>query len=213
MRIIWDWNGTLLDDVSAAVNALNRMLVSRNAKPITIDHYRSRFGFPVRPFYEELGVDLDKWDWDQICEDFHIFVSEEPQQIREDARTALELAKQLGFEQCILSALREDILEDALRKNGLRDYFDFVYGVDNLDGSSKLSRGKELFSAIGESAENSVLIGDTLHDAEVARELDIGCVLVSCGHQLAERLSAAGCRIEASITDAVKHVASLGSKE
>ena len=57
-RLIWDWNGTLLDDVAAAVGALNRMLVKRGARPITIEHYRRRFGFPVRPFYAELGVDL-----------------------------------------------------------------------------------------------------------------------------------------------------------
>ena len=208
-RLIWDWNGTLLDDVSAAVNALNRMLVLRNAKPVTIDHYRSHFGFPVRPFYEKLGVDLDKWDWDKICEDFHVFVSEEPQQIREDARTALELARRSGFKQCILSALRQDLLEDALQKNELRDYFDFVYGVDNLDGSSKLDRGKELISAIGESGRNATVIGDTLHDAEVARELGLGCILVSCGHQSAERLSVTGCRVVASVTDAVNSAGTL----
>ena len=69
--IIWDWNGTLLDDVSAAVRALNRMLSVRGVSAITEERYRNSFGFPVRPFYAELGVDLDRWDWDAICEDFH----------------------------------------------------------------------------------------------------------------------------------------------
>ena len=113
-RLIWDWNGTLLDDVSAAVNALNRMLVSRGASPITVDHYRRRFGFPVRPFYAELGVDLDRWDWDEICEDFHSYVAMEPQTVRIDAKAALETARDMGFRQCVLSALRQDMLEDAL---------------------------------------------------------------------------------------------------
>ncbi len=64
--IIWDWNGTLLDDVGAAVNALNRMLAVRGVAPTTREYYRAHFGFPVRPFYEELGVNLAHEDWDRI---------------------------------------------------------------------------------------------------------------------------------------------------
>ena len=209
-RLIWDWNGTLLDDVQAAVNALNRMLVSRDASPISVDRYRRRFGFPVRPFYAELGVDLDKWDWDEICDDFHSFVAAEPQRIRDDARSALEKARALGFSQCILSALRQDLLEKSLESNGLRDFFDLVYGVDNLDGASKLQRGRELVSALGSDIGNATLIGDTLHDAEVAGALGVGCVLVSCGHQVPERLASAGCPVVQSLTEAVDYVGSAG---
>ena len=203
-RLIWDWNGTLLDDVSAAVGALNRMLVKRGAQPITVEHYRRRFGFPVRPFYAELGVDLAKWDWDEICEDFHNFVLEEPQAVRADARAALELAASLGFRQSILSALRQDKLEAALAANGFLGFFDRIFGVDNLDGASKLDRGRELMAALGPAADAPVFIGDTLHDAEVARELGGRCVLVSCGHQMPERLTAAGCPVTDTLAGAVR---------
>ena len=209
-RLIWDWNGTLLDDVAAAVGALNRMLVKRGACPITIEHYRRRFGFPVRPFYAELGVDLAKWDWDEICEDFHNFVLEEPQAVRPDARDALELAASLGFRQSILSALRQDKLEAALAANGFLGFFDRVFGVDNLDGASKLDRGRELMASFGSEADAPVFIGDTLHDAEVARELGGRCILVSCGHQMPERLAAAGCPVTDTLADAVRLAAANG---
>ena len=208
-RLIWDWNGTLLDDVAAAVGALNRMLVKRGARPITIEHYRRRFGFPVRPFYAELGVDLAKWDWDEICEDFHTFVLEEPQAVRPDARAALELAASLGFRQSILSALRQDKLEAALSANGFLGFFDRIFGVDNLDGASKLDRGRELMASLGPAADAPVFIGDTLHDAEVARELGGRCVLVSCGHQMPDRLAVAGCPVAATLADAVRLASAL----
>ena len=206
-RLIWDWNGTLLDNVAAAVGALNRMLVKRGARPITIEHYRRRFGFPVRPFYSELGVDLEKWDWDGICDDFHNFILEEPQAVRAEARPALELAASLGFRQSMLSALRQDKLEAAIGSAGLRGFFDHVFGVDNLDGASKLQRGRELMAALGLDADMSVFIGDTLHDAEVAHELGARCVLVSCGHQMPDRLVAAGCPVVDSLVAAVRLVA------
>lgn len=202
-RLIWDWNGTLLDDVSAAVGALNRMLRLRGASPITVERYRQRFGFPVRPFYAELGVDLDRWDWDAICEDFHRFILEEPQAIRPDARVALEAAASSGFRQCVLSALRQDKLDDAIATNALGRFFDCVFGVDNLDGASKLQRGRELMAHLGCDAGNVVFIGDTLHDAEVARELGGRCVLVGCGHQMPDRLAASGCPVAADLLEAV----------
>lgn len=207
--LIWDWNGTLLDDVAAAVGALNRMLAIRGVKPITVERYRRMFGFPVRPFYAELGVDLDKWDWDGICEDFHRFVVAEPQSVRPDARSALELASELGFRQCVLSALRQDKLNEAVSANGLDAFFARVYGVDNLDGASKLQRGRELMEALGGDVESAVFIGDTLHDAEVARELGGRCVLVACGHQVRERLVAAHCPVADSITEAVGMASAL----
>lgn len=200
--LIWDWNGTLLDDVSAAVGALNRMLAKRGIAPITVEHYRRRFGFPVRPFYAELGVDLERWDWDEICEDFHNFVVEEPQQVRDEAAPALEFAESLGFRQCVLSALRQDKLEAAIGAAGLRRFFDFIFGVDNLDGASKMQRGRELMDRI--DGNDPVLIGDTLHDAEVANDLGAGCVLVSCGHQMPERLAAAGRPVAGTLMDAVR---------
>ncbi len=204
MRLVWDWNGTLLDDVAAAVEALNRMLARRGVRPITVERYRRRFGFPVRPFYAELGVDLDRWDWDEICEDFHRFVLEEPQSVRPDARAALERAAGLGFSQCVLSALRQDKLDDALSASGLASFFDRIYGVGNLDGASKLQRGRELMESLGPCAGPVVFIGDTLHDAEVARELGGRCVLVSCGHQERERLAAARCPVAGGLVEAVE---------
>ena len=202
--LIWDWNGTLLDDVAAAVNALNRMLVKRGAQPITVERYRSRFGFPVRPFYKELGVDFDKWDWDDICEDFHSFIAAEPQEVRVEARPALELAARLGFRQSILSALRQDLLERALAANGIDGFFEHVFGVDNLDGASKLQRGRELMAALGPGAGETVLIGDTLHDAEVASALGARCILFSGGHQMPDRLAAVGCPVASSLVEAVR---------
>jgi phosphoglycolate phosphatase len=201
--LIWDWNGTLLDDVSAAVNALNRMLVKRGVEPVTREFYRRRFRFPVRPFYSEIGVDLDKWDWDDICVDFHSFVAEEPQCVRADARAALEAAAGKGLRQCVLSALRQDLLLESLKRVGFLEFFDLVYGVNNLDGASKLERGKELAAALKDGISSAVIIGDTLHDAEVASALGAKCVLISCGHQDSTRFAELSHPVADSLVEAV----------
>ncbi len=201
--IVWDWNGTLLDDLDAAVSALNRMLADRGCAPTTRDYYRAHFGFPVRPFYAELGVDLERWDWDRICTDFHRFFMEAgTQRIRDGARTALERARAAGFRQGIVSAHRQDWLRRDVAAAGIDGYFDFVAGTDNLDGASKLERARQLF-AESRSDTPRIFIGDTLHDAEVAADVGGQCVLVSCGHQTRERLARAGCPVVSGLQEAV----------
>ena len=167
--IIWDWNGTLIDDVSAAVNALNRMLSIRGVAPVTRDFYRAHFGFPVRPFYAVVGLDLEKEDWDKICTDFHQFIAEEPDQhLRPDAKDALQLVRDRGGHQSILSALRQDLLHRDTSREGVQTFFDTLFGVDNLDGATKLSRGHDLVAhlkSIGLLAPGQSLffIGDQLY--------------------------------------------------
>ena len=205
--IIWDWNGTLLDDVTAAVAALNRMLVKYGVPTTTLDFYRSHFGFPVRPFYREVGIDLDRVDWDEICIDFHTFIAAEPQKLNATAVEALETARAHGFRQCILSALREDILLRDTARLGVAPFFDHIAGVDNLDGATKLKRGHELLAQLPAQCD-IYFIGDTLHDAEVGAALGARVLLVDCGHQTAERLRTSGHAVVASPLAAVQHILS-----
>ena len=54
-HIIWDWNGTLVDDTWLCVEIINKLLKKRNLKLVTIDDYKEKFMFPVREYYIELG--------------------------------------------------------------------------------------------------------------------------------------------------------------
>lgn len=187
--LIWDWNGTLLDDTTAALNALNVQLVKRALKPITMEYYRDHFAFPARNFYAECGIKLELEDWDRLAAEYHEAYAREPKALNGEAIAVLERAKALGWRQCVLSALRQDLLEKALEEYGIRHYFDYVYGVDNLDGSSKLERAKELMEVIAPQSDIT-MIGDAIHDAEVAAELGVRCILVATGGHSFSRLSA-----------------------
>ena len=187
---------------------MNRMLGVRGVAPTTSDCYRRRFGFPVRPFYTELGIDLEHEDWDRICEDFHQFVAEEPKHLRQDACEALTVAAHLGIRQFVLSALREDMLKRDIAAAGIDFFFEAIFGVDNLDGTTKLDRGYDLVRHLAKGGMPSrfFCVGDTLHDAEVARALGADCVLVDGGHQTSERLSAAGVPVVSSLIEAVNRI-------
>lgn len=198
--VVWDWNGTLLDDTAAALAAFNVQLTRRNLTPIDLDFYRAHFAFPVKPFYALCGIDLAHEDWDAIAREYHESYAREKKALNREAIAALEEVKAAGVRQCVLSALRQDLLDAALDSFGVSGYFEFAYGVDNLDGASKLSRAHDLLmktkilSALHPSSfhlhPSLVFIGDALHDKEVADALGARTVLCAQGGHAAERLRA-----------------------
>ena len=185
--ILWDWNGTLLDDTQAALDTLNIMLARRGAKPIAMDFYRDHFAFPVKPFYKSIGVCLENEDWDALAREYHDLYAEQPKRLNVEAIAALEKVKASGVKQSIISALRQDLLDEATAFYGVAPYMECVYGVDNLDGASKLERALELLTRI--EGADPVVIGDSLHDKEVADALKVRCVLCGQGSHAEWRLA------------------------
>jgi phosphoglycolate phosphatase len=191
--VVWDWNGTLLDDTDAAVSALNEMLARRGLDPITTGFYRDHFSFPVRPFYSAIGVDLDREDWDAIAEEYHAAYARQTVRLADGAREALSKIEGARVGQSLVSALRQDKLLRDVARFGLAGHFEFVCGTDNLDGASKLDRARDLAARIRErygEGVDMVLVGDALHDKEVADETGMRCVLFSGGSHAAWRLRA-----------------------
>jgi len=209
MTILWDWNGTLLDDTRAALDTLNIMLARRGKPPIEMDFYRDHFGFPVRPFYEFIGMDLDHEDWDALAKEYHDIYLEQPKALNARAIEALELARAKGARQCVVSALRQDFLDADLDHFGVRPYITLAYGTDNLDGSSKLSRAKDLMATLHSTTTTSnynsqtCIIGDAFHDKEVADALGIRCILHGEGSHAAWRLRQRA-QVADSLPDAVQ---------
>ena len=208
LHIVWDWNGTLLDDTRAALGALNAMLARRSLPAITLESYRSRFHFPAREYYDEIGMDIPDAEWDAVAREYHDSYDAESATaaLNPDAVAALELARSRGARQSILSALRQDLLEAAVARFGIADYFDFVRGTDNLDGAGKLSFARELKAEIvaADPSARIVMVGDAIHDHEVASALGVECVLCAQGSHSFERLAALGSPTAPTLVAAVK---------
>ena len=192
--ILWDWNGTLLDDTEAALATLNEMIAVRGGQPIGMEFYRDHFAFPVRPFYDKIGIVAhDEDEWNGIAHEYHEVYGRQPKKLNPLAVTALEMAKEAGCRQSIVSALRQDLLEADMARNGVTKYFERICGSDNLDGASKLDRARVLLRTLSETVPSDthfVLIGDALHDKEVADALGIDCILCAQGSHAAWRLRA-----------------------
>jgi phosphoglycolate phosphatase len=193
--VIWDFNGTLVDDVNLALRSINTMLARRGLAPVTRDVYRRAFGFPLADYYRKLGVDLSHETMTGLADEFHAaYLPELPKcEVQVGVKDILNLVHNAGGKQFVLSALEEDALRDAVERLGIGDYFAAVYGLEHRLGDSKVARGRELAERYGLRDGSTLFVGDMDHDAEVARALGIPVALVAQGHQAPETLRACGC--------------------
>lgn len=201
-HIIWDWNGTLVDDVQASVNAINRMLISRELAPTTMERYRETFGFPVMNYYRTTGFHLEHEDWDALSREYHaFFLAESSIRIRPSAADVLTACRGAVLSQGVLSAAKQEILEWMMAPSGLARFFNHVTGSDNLHGSSKAACGRDLLQQLALPARHVLFVGDTLHDHEVADQMGCRCLLVCGGHQSRQRLAQSGCPVLDDLAD------------
>ena len=192
-HIIWDWNGTLLDDTQACVNSINVLLAKRDVPTIDVPRYRDIFGFPVIDFYRRLNFPLESENWDCVAREFHdVFLADTTFKLQASTVETLKRIQSLDIGQSILSASEQSILDTMLAGYGIRSFFTHVFGVNNLYGDSKIAIGHQLLTRVTMPKESIVIVGDTLHDVEVAHALGISCVLIAQGHQSRGRLEQAG---------------------
>lgn len=192
--IIWDWNGTILDDTRLCVAIANEMLARRRLPTLSLTQYRAAFRFPVRDYYLRVGFDLTAEPFEDLCTEF---ITAYEQMIHEcglqdGARAMLEHIKSNASPQSILSAYEKERLAEIITRHELDHFFDQVIGVDDIAGTSKIDQGKRLIESLDIARSEVLLIGDTLHDAEVASELGVQCLLVAHGHQSKDVLQSSG---------------------
>lgn len=199
-HILWDFNGTLLDDVGIGMEAINALL-GRRGLPLlrTRAEYHRHFRFPIEEYYRSVGFDFSKDSYDALA---HEWVAE--YRIREaaaplclGAKEGLEYIKAQNIPQILFSATQRQMLTEQVSALGIGPYFDEILGNDNIYAAGKTEMGHRWAERV--RPRRALLVGDTEHDARAAASMGIDCVLIAQGHQSSATLSATGCSVFESI--------------
>jgi phosphoglycolate phosphatase len=201
--VIWDWNGTLLNDIELCIHSINKLLSDRNLPVVNAITYKEVFSFPVQDYYKTLGFDFENEDFSVPAHQYIdlYYAGFDSCALQKNVVEMLESLKGKGVRQFVLSAMEHDMLEKTLQLKGISNYFEGVAGLTDHYAVSKVERGKQLIREFNIDNENTWLIGDTTHDFEVATELGVKCILIADGHQSAERLKATKATLVGSLKE------------
>ncbi len=190
-HVIFDWNGTLIDDIELAVKGVNKVRETQALAAIDRAIYREHFGFPIRGFYEKLGVDLERLSFARLGEIYLSLFNEGLKScvLHTGTLEVLDWVKRSGMTVSILSASQRDTLRANLAHAGLAGRVDHVFGLEGSEAEGKLDLARRLDTELGHPGLSALMVGDTDHDFEIAQACGWRVASVSHGHQTAERLS------------------------
>lgn len=206
-HIIWDWNGTLVDDTWLCVEIMNNELKRIGKDGLTYQQYQRKFTFPVKDFYEEIGFDFSEGSYEDFAKSFIKAYGEKRFNcdLHFGIPELLEKTTKYGIKHSILSAYAQDVLEEAVDHYGIKDHFEVIKGLNDHFAGGKIEEGKDLVGKISENKDRIVLVGDTLHDKEVADAMGIDAILIKNGHQ-SDVVLKAECPVVSSISEAITHI-------
>jgi len=209
--IIWDWNGTLLNDTDICIESMNDMLGKRKLPALSLQRYREIFNFPVRNYYVSAGFDFKVESFDVVAIEFmDLYFKRLPKAgTFNEANVVLSELKRLGIKQVLISAMEHNSLLASVKEKGLFEYFDHISGINDHFADGKIETAKKIVSVLKLDLTKTLMIGDTIHDFEVATQLGVDCLLIANGHQSVERLKPLNCEVTDNLNGVLGMVKNL----
>lgn len=191
-NIIWDWNGTLFDDVELCANIMNLLLTEESLPSLSIKRYKEIFTFPVIEYYKIAGHSFKNKSFEVLGKQFMDEYESRKKScdLFSGAKNLLAELQMRNVKQHLLSAYEQNSLNHILKYFAIDSYFQNIVGLDNIYAEGKSHLAIKLVERIRNNGSTGkiLLIGDTIHDYEVAKEINSECILISHGHQDEERL-------------------------
>lgn len=206
-HIVWDFNGTVFDDVEAGIDSVNIMLSARGLQVIpSVRRYREIFDFPIEDYYAGLGFDFSVEPYEKLAPEWVALYDERAKNagLCGGVEGTMRCLCGDGAEQLVISACEIGMLNRYLERLGVRKYLGEVIGLDNIHARSKVALA-EAWRAKHPNAR-VLMVGDTTHDYETALALKADCLLYSGGHQSREKLERCGCPIIETIPELLNYI-------
>lgn len=202
--ILWDWNGTLIDDLQMNLD-IEKFLLSERGLPLLgtdKEFYLENFGFPIIDFYKLCGFDFQKESYQSVAIEYAEEYKKRIGSVKlfDDVIETLDTLGAHGFRQVIISATEHELLVKQVKSFGIADKFEKILGAENNLGFSKVQSALNWFRENNIDASEAVFIGDTTHDYETAQAIGCDCFLVATGHNSKRRLTATGCEVFTSLS-------------
>lgn len=195
-HVVWDWNGTLFDDLSCCVEVANQLLDEFGLPVLAgIAGYQAKFRFPIVGYYADLGFDTSpEGNFDAAAHRYlELYAAASAScGLHDGAPEALRALYEAGVRQVVISASEQANLLAQLAPFGLDDWLDGAHGIEDIYAASKEGLARRWLAEAGVDPADVVFVGDSEHDYEIAVALGARCVLFSGGHHARAHLASLG---------------------
>lgn len=206
--IVFDFNGTIIDDVQLCLDLLNEMLEIQNLPKVSLKKYKDIFTFPIIEYYKKAGFTFEKTSFKEMSEWF--VKKYQPLSFScnlfPHIKDIILTLKARGYKVILLSASQIDNLKEQTDKFKITHLFDDILGIDNIEARSKYEIAKKYFDSKNVNMKECLFIGDSVHDYEVGSSLGGDVILVTYGHQSINQLTTCNAPLISDIMEVEKYL-------
>ncbi len=181
--ILWDFNGTVMDDMGASAGAVNAMLEKRNLPLISEEWYTLNLIMPLEAFYASVGFDMQAERIEEVSEEFQQECKKFPRPVFPEVLAVLEQFQKAGLRQLLFSSLHHDLLTAQAKERGIADYFEGIVGRQDRSLGGKEAAVQAYLEQHHIEPQQVLVVGDLTTDADMARYVGSPCALICKGHQ------------------------------
>ena len=203
--ILWDFNGTVMDDMGASTGAVNAMLKKRGLPLIDEEWYTLHLIMPLEAFYASVGFDMQKERIEQVSEEFQMECAKFERPVFPEVLDALKEFAKKGYRQLLFSSLHHDLLVRQAKERGIEGYFEQIVGRQDRSLGGKEAAVAAYLKSHGLKPEEVLVVGDLTTDADMAKVVGCPCALICKGHQHRTVLE----QKEAFVLDSAAEIAAL----
>lgn len=210
-HIVWDWNGTLFDDICATYGASCEIFAALGLPTVTLTAYRAAYTRPISLFYSRLFArTFDAAEFDGLDQAFHTAYRVRMTQcsLAEGAKEALACWRDRGGSQSLLSMWRHHELVPFVERCGIAGEFIRIDGLRGPGGGRKSAHLARHLAALGLRPTDVLLVGDSIDDAEAAADVGASCALYDGGYHDRGALDAVGVPVVGRLEDALPETSS-----
>ena len=200
-NIIFDWSGTLVDDLPAVLAATNHVFAKSGRAPMGLDEFRAEFCLPFTHFYDKHTPHLPL----PILEDwFHQYFRQTQHLVTDlpHAHKFLSFCREQGIRMFVLSTIHEEYFVIHTNLNGFGGFFERAY----LAIRDKRAKIAEVLVENNLVADETLFIGDMQHDIDTARHGGILSCAVLTGYNRVEQLRASNPHIIVEDLDELRRI-------
>ena len=184
-NIIFDWSGTLVDDLPAVLAATNHVFTKWGLPPLTMDRFREEFSLPFKDFYTRFLPNIPVTELEPVFHG-HFTTAQVPVEELPHAREFLTFCRHCGIRTFVLSTIHPDYYAKQTAANGFDKFIERAY----LAVWDKRAKIAELLTENGLAAKETLFIGDMQHDIETARHGGVFSCGVLTGYNRLDQLRA-----------------------
>lgn len=185
-NIIFDWSGTLVDDLPAVWEASNHVLTQAGRPEMTLEQFRAEFQLPFTTFYDKHTPNVPL---PQLEEWFHTRFKQVQASVcaLPHAGRFVEFCREHKLRTFLLSTVRDDHFAVQHRASGFGDFLEKPYtGV--WDKRAKIH---DIIAENQLQPDETIFIGDMMHDIETARHGGVHSCAVLTGYNTLDDLRSA----------------------